>query len=164
MKIQCRLNYNTNFCFSICFILDSASSVSSSSCVDLCRENFYKNKEKNRTNVSEAHFSDIKNNSDRNSKGLYKHRTQQGMENKVMKESYVGNTEKPRSFPLNFQRIKPSLHTSKEGGVEKLKTARSTKADSATSTVLALYGADIDYKGYNKMSSECIIQPRVSFI
>jgi hypothetical protein len=136
--------------------------VSSSSCVDLCRENFYKNKERSKTNVSEAHFSNIKNNSDRNSKSHSKHRKQQGMENKVIKESYAANTEKPRSFSLKFQSIKPSSITSKEGKVEQRKTARSKKPDT-TSRVLALYGADIDYKGYNKMSSECIIQPRVSW-
>ena len=136
--------------------------MSSSTGVDLCRENFYKNKERNKTKVSEAHFSTIKNNSDRNSKSHSKHRKQQGMDNKVIKESYAVNTEKPRLFSLKFQSIKPSSNTSKEGRVEKRKTsARSTKPDT-TSRALALYGADIDYKGYNKMSSECIIQPRVS--
>ena len=135
--------------------------MSSSTGVDLCRENFYKNKERNKTKVSEAHFSSIKNNSDRNSKSHYKQRKQQGMENKVIKESYAVNTEKARSFSLKFQSIKPSSNTSKEGSVEKRKTTRSTKADT-TSTVLALYGADIDYKGYNKMSSDCIVQRRVS--
>ena len=134
--------------------------MSSSPCVDLCRENFYKNKEKSKTNVSEAHFSNIKNNSDRNSKSHFKHRKQQGMENKVIKESYAANTEKPRSFSLQFQSRKPSSNTSKEGNVDKRKTARSTKPDT-TPNVLALYGADIDYKGYNKMSTESILQPRV---
>ena len=144
--------------------LDSAlSASSSSSCVDLCQENSYKNKENKRSSVTEAHFSNIKNNSDINSKSLFKHRTQQGRENKVIKGSCVANTKiKPRSFSLTFQGIKPTSNTSKEGSVEKRKTTRSTKADT-TSTVLALYGADIDYKGYNKMSSDCIVQRRVSY-
>ena len=58
--------------FLVCFILDSTSSVPSSSCVDLRSENFYKNKERNKTNVSEAHFSNIKNNGDINSKSFSK--------------------------------------------------------------------------------------------
>ena len=74
------------------------------------------------------------------------------------------HTEKPRSFsPLKFQITKASTSTtSKEGILEKRRTARSAKADTKASTVLALYGADIDYKGYKKMSSDCIVQPRVS--
>ena len=150
--------------FLVCFILDSTSSVSSSSCVDLRSENFYKNKERNKTNVSEAHFSNIKNNGDINSKSFSKHSKQQGRENKAKEESYKTNIKTPRSFALqSFQSIKPSSNTSKDTKrLEKRKTARSTKVDSA-STVLALYGADIDYKGNKKMSSECIVQPRVSF-
>ena len=137
--------------------------MSSSSCVDLCQENFYKNKEKHTPNVSAAHFSNIKNNSDRNSKSLFQQRTQQGMENKVIRGSCVANTEKPRSFSLKFQSIKPSSYTSKEGMVEKRNmTARSTKVD--TTSILALYGADIDYNGYNTMSSDCILQPRVRYV
>ena len=135
--------------------------MSSSSRFDLCKENFYKNKEKNKTNVSEAHFSNIKNNSDRNSKTFSKHKAQQGMENKAKEESYKTNIKRPKSFALQFQSIKPSSNTSNDTRLEKRKTVRSTKADTA-STVLALYGADIDYKGYKKMSSECIVQPRVS--
>ena len=145
----------------VCFILDSTSTVSSSSCVDLCKENFYKNKEKNKTNVAEAHFSNIKNNSDRNSKSFLKHKAQQGMKNKAQEESSETNTKRPKSFALHFQSIKPSSNTSNDTRLEKRKTVRSTKVDTA-STVLALYGADIDYKGYKKMSSECIVQPRVS--
>ena len=136
--------------------------MSSSSCVDLCEENFYKNKEKNKTNVSEAHFSNIKNNSDRNSKNYSKHRAQQGMENKAKEESYKTNIKRPKSFALQFQSQKPSSNTSNDTRLEKRKTVRSTKVDTA-STVLALYGADIDYKGYKKMSSDCIVQPRVSY-
>ena len=110
--------------------------------------------------MSAAHFSTIKNNSDRNSKRLLKQRTQQGMENQVRKESCVENTEKPRSFSLKFQSIKPSSYTSKEATAEKKNmTARSTKVD--TTSILALYGADIDYNGHNRMSSDCIVQPRV---
>ena len=111
--------------------------------------------------MSEAHFSNIKNNSDRNSKTFSKHKAQQGMENKAKEESYKTNIKRPKSFVLQFQSQKSSSNTSNDTRLEKRKTVRSTKVDTA-STVLALYGADIDYKGYKKMSSECIVQPRVS--
>ena len=148
------------------FILDSTASVSSSSCVDLCRENFYKNKEKTKPNAYESHFPNIKNNRAPNSRSVLKPSTQQGVENKILEGSDVANTEKPRSFsPLKFQITKASTSTtSKEGVLEKRRTARSAKADTKASTVLALYGADIDYKGYKKMSSDCIVQPRVSTV
>ena len=143
------------------FILDSTASVSSSSCVDLRQENFYKNKEKTKPNAYESHFSNIKNNRAPNSRSVLKPSTQQGVENKILEGSDVA---KPRSFsPLKFQITKASTSTtSKEGVLEKRRTARSAKADTKASTVLALYGADIDYKGYKKMSSDCIVQPRVS--
>ena len=149
------------------FILESTASVSSSSCVDLCRENFYKNKEKTKPTAYEAHFSNIKNNRAPNSRSVLKPSTQQGVQNKITEASdRVANTEKPRSFsPLKFQITKASTSTtSKEGILEKRKKARSAKADTKASTVLALYGADIDYKGYKKMSSDCIVQPRVSTV
>ena len=149
------------------FILESTASVSSSSCVDLCRENFYKNIEKTKPTAYEAHFSNIKNNRAPNSRSVLKPSTLQGVENKMIEGSdRVANTEKPRSFsPLKFQITKASTSTtSKEGILEKRKTARSAKADTKASTVLALYGADIDYKGYKKMSSDCIVQPRVSTV
>ena len=89
---------------------------------------------------------------------------QQGIENKVIKGNInTSKVEEPRSFPIKFESIKPSLYTSKKGTTEKKNmTARSTKVD--TTSILALYGADIDYNGYKMMSSDSILQPRVRFL
>ena len=89
---------------------------------------------------------------------------QQGIENKVIKgDINFSKVEEPRSFPIKFESIKPSLYTSKKGTTEKKNmTARSTKVD--TTSILALYGADIDYNGYKMMSSDSILQPRVRFL
>ena len=75
-------------------------------------------KERNKTNVSEAHFSNIKNNSDRNSKSSFKHRAQQGMENKAKEENYKTNIKRPKSFALQFQSQKPSSNTSNDTRLE----------------------------------------------
>ena len=91
-------------------------------------------------------------------------KAQQGIENKVIKgDVNVDKVEEPRSFPIKFENVKPSSYTSKKGTKgNKNMTARSTKAD--TTSILALYGADIDYNGYKMMSSDSIVQPRVRFL
>ena len=98
--------------------------------------------------MSAAHFSTVK--------------KQQDIENHVRKKSCAENKENARSFSLKFQSIKPSSYSSKEAMAEKKNmTARSTKVD--TTSILALYGADIDYNGHSRTSSDCIVQPRVRF-